>query len=352
MVAVLAKETLEGILGQAKQLEREAKYQDGKALLTSSIEESLTSFGYVSKLFNARGLFNRMLRDYESAFKDYEEALRFAQTDEDRALVYINMADIHRVGRKDTAAAHVALDYALSHVKPGSLRDAQASDQRGLIFHGDKQFPQAIAAFSRALDVCQTLADENKGNSDIENRLAQIWHHFGPTYVELKDDTKITTAYISQLHALEVFMRQSDQQGIINCVTVMGRICLINKNYDEAIKHYTEAAAVLEKTGYERAKTTLHLHLAEAYLAKVIEAESPKEISLSAAQTFAVNQEVQRALPHLDSFVNGVLVGNLTQQDMKNYGGRFDHVVQLYGRAQLSVSFFDQVKEKFAAAQK
>jgi tetratricopeptide (TPR) repeat protein len=257
------------ILEKAKGLEVQGKYKEADDVLSMAITQLQSSQRPdIAKLLNQRGIVRRMLERYDDSFKDYESALKVEPEKEQKALAYMNMADIYRVAKKDFGEAHTSLDEALTYAGNSTLMHAKAVDQRGLVFIAQKEHDSAIASYKKARDICEKLLKEQPENQSIQNRLGQIIHHLGVAYVLSEDPSKVDEAYNSQLSALETFTKLGDQQGIVNTITTIGKIALIKNNPGEAIAQYEKAWVILQKTKYNRAIIGLALDLAEAYLKK------------------------------------------------------------------------------------
>lgn len=311
--------SLKELLEQGETLEVQGKYEDAHQCLTDAIEQARpTNDNILAELLNHRGIVKRMLEDYDGAFIDYQTVFDASPSDEQRALAHINIADIQRVAKSDFDAAHVSLDEALTYVENSSIIHAKAVDQRGLVFVGQKDYTSAIACYRRAKEICEILIEKIPDDKELLNRFGQVVHHLGAAYVFLNDPEKINDAYESQITALDIFSKLGDQQGIVNCVTTIGRIVMIKEDYEGAIEPYDKAMKILEKTGYQRAITCLNLHLAEAHLAKGNSGDG-KRI--------------------LEEFRSGVLQGNLTEHDLGLIKDRFVHVKSLCKCAEINLDF-------------
>ena len=140
------------------------------------------------------------------------------------------------------------------------------------------------------------------------------------------DSEKVNDAHESQITALDILSKLGDQQGMVNCVTTIGRIAMIKEDYDGSIEQYDKAMKILEKTGYQRAITCLNLHLTEAHLAKGNSGDGKR---------------------FLEEFRDGVLQGNLTEHDLNLIKDRFVHVKKLYMNAGITINRFDILKTSF-----
>ena len=300
-------------LKEAKDLEVAGKYIEADDCLTSILENVRTVDAEKiigAAILNQRGVVRRMLRRYDDSFHDYQEALSLDPNDFQRALAYINMADIQRVARSDFGAAHASLDEALTIAGNGTLLHAKAVDQRGLVFHGQKDYDSEIKAYKRAREVCEALMKKNPGDKDVENRFGQVILHLAGAYIASNEPAYVDEAYESQTTALEIFTRLGDQQGIVNTVSNMGKIAIIRNNPDEAIAQYTKAWDILKETGYGRAITAVAIRMAEAYLVK---------------------KDVAGAKPYLDRFNTGRINGEVTNHDldvMKEEIGRVEKLLE------------------------
>ncbi len=258
------------LLKEPRRLAREGKF-DGAADAYQSIIEQLDNRAYGARavIANERGVIARMKRDYTLALDWYDLALDLSKRAGDNvqsALAFINMADIDRVAHNDAACAHANLDEALSYAPHGSLVDAQARDQRGLVFVGQRIFDCALESYQCAQDIAEQLFETDPEDKDVQNRLGQILHHIGAAYVHAKDTSRFDAAYASQQKALEIFEKLRDAAGIANTVSTMGHLALAAGRYDEVVAIGERAWGLVTNMAYERGIRTVALNLAEAHL--------------------------------------------------------------------------------------
>jgi tetratricopeptide (TPR) repeat protein len=285
------------LLDAAKALELEGDNEEADKCLTALIELALPSKDpSLAALYNRRGVARRMMGQYEDARSDFIAALDVSPDDEPKSLAYVNIADILRVGYSDFPKAHTTLCEALTFTTPGSLNHAKAVDQRGLVFVAQEEYDCAIASYKVARGICETLMKKTPNDDeDVQNRFGQIVHHLGVAYVKSQDPDKVEEAYESQQTALDMFVKLGDQCGISNSVFTIGEIALIKKDYDEAIAQYERGRDIVNKSGYARGIVPFALHLAEAHLAK---------------------GEMEKAVPYLERFRDGVLNKEITEHDI------------------------------------
>lgn len=314
--------TLESILEEAKELEVKCEYPEADKLLSSIIKRAkeYRDPDFIANVLNHGGIIKRMLLKHDDALEYYEEALKLKTGDEQKAFAHINIADIYRVDKRDFGTAHLYLDEALSYVENGSLMHAKAVDQRGLVFSSQENYNDAINSYQRAIGICKDLM-KNKSNKEIENRFGQSVHHLGVDYIKLNDPEKVDEAYELQRNALKVFKRLGDQQGIVNSVSALGDIAMIENKPNEAIEQYKEAWGILEKTGYGRAITVLALNLAEAYLTK---------------------KQSAKAIPYLEHLRDGIINQKVTGDDMALMKNKLNKVVKMYNSCELEINGFKE----------
>jgi len=262
---------------------------------------------------------------YDEALSDYNAAFEVSESDEQKALACVNVADIQRVAQSKLSAAHCSIDEALTYCTNGSLMHAKAVDQRGLVFVAQKDYPSAIDAYKRARVVCEDLLNSETMDADTANRFGQIIHHLGVAYILLDNPEMVDEAYDSQINALAIFSELGDRQGVVNTVSTLGKIAMIEKDYGEAIKKYEQARGILEETGYSRAITSLSLNLAEAHL----------------------QEEPEQATPYLKRFRDSILKKELTDQDIQGMQDQFNNMARLYDSSTLTIDGFEQVREIF-----
>ncbi len=272
---------LTSLLKEPKQLAREGKFDEAIESYTKDIgrmtsnavtlhgDASPERSGMLAALLNGRGVMHRMKRDYVLASNDYLCALDISESvhhAEQSALSWVNIADLNRVWEGDFAKAHSNLDEGLALAPYGSLVDAQARDQRGLVFAGQKLFDCALAAYDDARRVAEELFEKEPEDEDVQNRLGQILHHIGAAYVYASDSAKFEDAYRSQQKALRIFETLHDAAGIANTVSTMGHLALAAGRYEEVIKIGERAWDLVTAMKYERGVRTVALNLAEAHL--------------------------------------------------------------------------------------
>jgi len=279
-------------LEEAKQLGAEGRYKDANVLFSELIGLAEKD-SILPKLFNHRGINNRMLRQYDKAFADYENALNSNPDDEQTSFAWINKADIYRVRDSDFSSAHSSLDEALTYAENGNLMNAKALYQRALIFLAQGHTDCNIRSHEEAIKILERLR-EGDDTKDVKKSLGQNLQGAAVGYIFLKDPDRIGEAYGLSIRALDLFEELGDQQGIFNSVINIGRVAGITNNYDESIIQYKRGMDIVEKTGYGRSITVLSLHLAEAYL----ESDQPNQ-----------------AVPYLERFEKGVADGEITAHD-------------------------------------
>jgi len=206
------------------------------------------------------------------------------------------------------------------------LMHAKAVDQRGLVFIAQEDYSSAIETYKTARNICEDLIKSNLGDKDLENRFGQIVHHLGVAYLFLNEPEIVDEAYESQVTALNTFVKLGDQQGIVNAVATIGKIGMIKKDYDEAIKQYERAYEILSETKYGRAITSLALDLAEANLQK---------------------GDTDRAIPYLVRFRDDILNQEVTNHDIQLMKDQFQNLYSLYASRNVTVDKFEQVTSKF-----
>ena len=327
-------------LQEAKDLEVSGKYLESDTFLTSIIEDAAqTQDPVLAALYNQRGIVRRMLRQYDKSLADYNSALGSIslqaifgsnpknEQDEQKALAYINIADIHRVAHNDFGSAHFSLDDALTYSGNGTLMHAKAVDQRGLVFVAQENYDSAIKSYKRAREICDALLQSNPGDKDIENRFGQVVHHLGDAYLLLQDPAKVGEAYDSSVTALATFTKLGDNQGIVNAVAAIGKIASIKNDYPGAIKNYLTAWDILKETGYDRAITWLAFDLAEAHLN---------------------NKNPQNAIPYLERFRDGVLGKQVTEHDNNIMKEPFRNLMLMYNSFEMKIDNFGNVEAQFA----
>lgn len=329
--------TLAQILEESRQLENAGKRQEAVDYLSVEIEEAKKkSSVFLADLFNQRGFVKRMMQKYDEAFKDYVQVSCFAQTIDQIAAADINKADIHRVSKGDAPAAHASLDKALENAGRGTLLEAKALDQRGMVYdYIEKKFPEAIREYRRAQRICEDLLENQPDNKEVQNRFGQVILHLGYCYFETNDAALLPKAYEALNGALEIFQKHDDRQGIMNTVTSLGRLAMHHKDYDGALEQYDKAWKILEETQHKGAICSLHLHYAEAYLAE--------------GGNGRYQAPLDQAFLHLESLRDGIRTGDLsTPHDAKALKGRFDSLNQLYTAFGVQVEGFEEVQKFFA----
>lgn len=319
--------TLELILKEAKELEVKGEYSraDNRFffVITEFKRGGYKNPNFLAEALNQGGIVKRMLEQYDKALENYKEALKLNPTNEQKALANINIADICRVDKSDFKVAHEYLEEArlcarkIPYAKNRGVTYAKAIDQEGLDFLAQKNYGDAIKSYKSAIEICKNLMKKHIKDKDVQNRFGQGVHHLGVAYVKLNDPNKVKEAYKSQISALDVFKELGDQQGIVNSVSALGDIAMIRNKPDESIKQYEEAWKILEKTGYDRAKTALALNLAEAYLTK----KQPKE-----------------ARPYLEHFCNGI--NEIKEHDMALMKNKLNKVTEMYNSCGLNINGF------------
>lgn len=209
---------LEKKLEQGQELEVHGHYHEAYNILTEGIQQGRD---ILAQLLNQRGIVSRMLEEYDHALNDFQDVLKTNPSDEQKALAYINIADIYRFAKKDYRSAHKYLDLAFYFIEKESLIHTKAEDQRGLIFVGEKNYPTAVEIYTKARRICEDLVQQDPEDKSVKNRLGQIIHHLGVAYYLLGNYDEASK---SQNHALEIFNELGDKRGIINCKTHLNKI--------------------------------------------------------------------------------------------------------------------------------
>lgn len=312
------------LLKEAKESETKGEYLKAEQSLTELIEQAqLSSDPLLAELFNHRGITRRMLAQYDASFADYQKAGETAQDNEQKALAFINMADIQRVGYNNLPAAHLSLDEALTYTENGTLLHVKAVHQRGLVFCGQDNLDYAIPYFKRAQEICERLIISNPEDKDTKKRLGMIIQGLCSIYLQSKDKEpkKVDEAYNTLLTTLDQLRKINYQEMVSNVLTTLGEISLFKRDADEAIKQYSEAQEIMNKIGYPGGIVGLDLYLAEAYFIK-------KEPSL--------------AVPHLERFAQGVINQKVTAYDLESDKEKINRVKEMYTASKLKIPLFEQ----------
>lgn len=322
--------TLIEILDGAKNLAREGKFDEAIEAYTSGIRrERVESDGsMMAALCNGRGVIHRMKRDYALAWNDYFDALassKHVDDDEQSALSWVNIADLNRIWYGDFAEAHSRLDEALALVPYGSLVDAQARDQRGLVFVGQKEFNCALAAYDGARSVAEELFEKTPDDEDVQGLLGRILQHTGAAYVYAEDTGKFDEACASQERALELFEKLGDGVGIANTVATMGHLALAAGRYDEVVEIGERAWGIVKEMDYRRGMRTVALNLAEAHLQQT---------------------ETIKVVPYLEALEADI--DSLGDNDAGLMEAQFKRICDLYGGHTFQAGIFDKVYERFS----
>jgi tetratricopeptide (TPR) repeat protein len=323
---------IEDLLEEGSNLEHVGKYDQAHQTYTTIIEQLEFDDPRKAQTFNKRGVVSRMLRNYDDAFNDYTTAETLTDDVEEKALAFVNMADIHRVAHNDHRAAHEVLDLALELAPNPSLVRAKALDQHGLVYFGTKDFEVALGCYEQAKEVCEQLDPEK--DPEVNKRLAQIISHEGASWIWIckeekvlgkLDPVSVEQAYESQLKAFNTFQEMGDQQNMVNTVANLGRLSVIADKPETAIPQYEQAWNVLEQTGYLRPKGILALHLAEAH--------------------FLLGQEEQ-AQPYLETFRDLAISGDVTEHDLGYLKDDFIKVTSLYEKTDLKINGLSDIPFK------
>ncbi len=317
--------TLELILKEAKELEVKGEYARADNRLSFIIKETerYVDPDFLADALNQGGIVKRMLEQYDDSLNYYKKALEINPVNEQKALANVNIADICRVDKSDFEIAHEYLEEArlcarkIPYAKNRGVIYAKIKDQKGLVFLAQEEYDSAIESYQESIDICNNLMKHHPSDKEIENRFGQSVHHLGVAYIKQNDPNKVKEAYKSQISALNVFKELGDQQGIVNSVSALGQITMIENKPNESIKQYEEAWEILKKTGYERGKTALALNLAEAYLTK----EQPGE-----------------AIRYLKHFRDGI--NKITEHDINLMQDKFNNVLEMYDSCGLKINGF------------
>lgn len=322
--------TLIEILDGAKNLAREGKFDEAIEAYNSGVRRARLDRDHSIRVacFNGRGVMHRMKQDYNLAQYDYFAALNLSKragNNEQSALSWVNIADLHRVWHGDFAKAHSSLDEALSFAPNGDTVDAQARDQRGLVFVGQKLFDCALAAYDGARSVAEELFEMNPGHEEIEGILGRILQHTGAAYVYAEDTGKFDEAYASQERALELFEKLGDGAGIANTVATMGHLALAAGRHKEVIKIGERAWGIVKEMDYRRGMRTVALNLAEAHLQQT---------------------ETIKVVPYLEALEADI--DSLGDNDAGLMEAQFKRICDLYGGHTFQAGIFDKVYERFS----
>ena len=316
---VKKEKTLSQILQETKELEVQGEYQKAEKIL-----DEVITYGNIENLFpallNQRGIIRRMLGNYDLAYSDFQGVLDKGPDDEQKAMACINMADIERLER-EYGIAHSSLDEALIHAGDRTLMHAKAVDQRGLVFVAQKQYDSAIYAYNKAIKICELLVDKQPEVRDNKNRLAQSLHHLGVAH--FLDGFQSADAYQSQYRALQIFEELGDQQGMVNCMTTLGKFFAEDGRHAAAIPQYEKAWEILKQTKYQRAITHLAMSLGKEHLALGHKKE---------------------AIHYLKIFTKGVLNRTLTEADKTTVKKDFDELKKQYDSHNLKIKHFENVE--------
>ena len=315
---------IEDLLQEGSDFERLGKYDQAHQTYTTIINQLEDNDARKAQTFNHRGVVSRMLRNYDAAFTDYVTAEALTDDIEEKALAFVNMADIHRVAHNDHRAAHEILDKVVELAPNPSLVLAKALDQHGLVYFGTEDYEVALGCYDQAKEVCEQLDPES--NPEVKKRLAQIINHENASWIWIckkeigsgnLDPKTVEQAYQSQLKAFKTFEETGDQENMVNAVGNLGRLSVIADKPETAIPQYEQAWNVLEQTGYLRPKGILALHLAEAH--------------------FLLGQEEQ-AQPYLETFRDLAISGDVTEHDLGYLKDDFLKVSVLYEKSSLKVN--------------
>ena len=339
-----SKMSFEEIIDYAKDLEFEGKFQQVIDVLMPLFDTNMHL--HRATAHNMVGLAMRMLRRFEEAANHYLSALVDAQTDHNKALAHINLADLKRVAKSDYISAHMSLDEALTYAENGSLMHAKAVDQRGLVFVGQKDLESAIPYYGCAADISREIYSKTSNQSDAYRDVVKVYanalSHYADACILLPEQMENARASVveankRQAEALKLHSEINNNASIANSVAGLCRLMLmmlklnplIDTSQLESIEpYYLQAEAALSGSDFTRGKAALHLNFADLYMNYFIP---------------------EKAAPYLSQVVKDFDAGQLTPHDLSLMEPQIRKVELAY-RTQTgsSIDGFDKIMATFA----
>lgn len=190
---------LSGEYAKALFIYRRVHLMQIKVFGTSSAEAAIT-------LSNI-GLMEYNLRDFDSAFDSYQEALQ-----------------IRREIYKDE-----------SH-----LDIAATLNSLGLVLFKQNMFEMAKECFSKALEIRQELLGKNHGD------VAILWYNMATTFFETGDDDQAIDIYKEALR-IERECYGDEHPDVIKTIQHLGSIYFSSGRFEEALQHFQNALTLQQK---------------------------------------------------------------------------------------------------------
>ena len=128
--------------------------------------------------------------------------------------------------------------------KENELYKAMEACNQGLTLSENGDYTKALDAFSDALVIFEAEKDHKNE--------AQVLMNIGSVYRDMSEPILAEEYYH---HAMEIFERLDDQEGIANQFSNLGYISYVTSRLEEAAAYFEKAARLYTKTGNtERAR--------------------------------------------------------------------------------------------------
>ncbi|MET1259153.1 ATP-binding protein [Flagellimonas sp. DF-77] len=200
-------------------------------------------------------------------------------------LTVINLMGLGYYAKKDFPKTYLLYQEGFQKAEAQSNQQMQLAFNMNLAttFSIIKDYEQALTYYDKCLDILKS-SDDRLQKAQVESNLGYLYWKKN----EFEKGKKYTYA------AIPVF--QENRFGAwesFACIT-LGGIAIQEKNFEEALKHYSKAMELLENMSDQKRETDVYLGLAEAYLlnGEVAQAEdyAIKAHSLAKAITYFEGQ--------------------------------------------------------------
>jgi len=202
------------------------------------------------------------LGNYAQALKQYLIALKIRQSygkAEDIAKSMINIALVYR----NLGLTQNALKYALDAKK--TLENLEVKPDLkiyvfrnlGNIYLDKKDYAQAIAAYQKALELSEKKGDDILLTSILKN-IAQAYLDWG----------NIRKARNTASQAAKIAIRNNQNQVLADIYNTLGNVEKKAKNYDLAIRHFTNAAQKYKSSANPTGEALCYRKIGEIYTIK------------------------------------------------------------------------------------